>query len=148
MDASRSPLPVDAEIVVSGAVVNALDRLRRDTPRVRLSLPLPNATDGTSRLSKFVKQIIEPHFKLMRLCLGGDYQAMHGCTRADAEAVNLPRVALPDDLQLVAPVNIKAQARLPQPLAQPNDLVERPATLTVPRKDAAHGGSRTAPTRC
>jgi hypothetical protein len=56
----------------------------------------------------------------MRLCLGGDYQAVHGCTRADAEAVNLPRVALPDDLQLVAPVNIKPQACLPQLLAQAN----------------------------
>jgi len=49
----------------------------------------------------------------MRLCLGGDYQAVHRRTRADAKAVNLPRVALPDDLQLVAPVNIKPQARLP-----------------------------------
>src|SRR5690349_14504219 len=29
-----------------------------------------------------------------------------------------------------------------------NDLVERPATMTVPRKVAAHDASRSAPTRC
>src|SRR3954469_9269360 len=29
-----------------------------------------------------------------------------------------------------------------------NDLVERPATMTAPRADAAHDDSRTAPTRC
>src|SRR4029453_1774192 len=45
----------------------------------------------------------------------GDYQVVYGCTPTDAEAVNLPRVALPDDLQLIAPINIKAQARLPTP---------------------------------
>ena len=30
----------------------------------------------------------------------------------------------------------------------PNDPVERPATMTVPRTDAVHNGSRAAPTRC
>jgi hypothetical protein len=29
-----------------------------------------------------------------------------------------------------------------------NDRVERPATTPVPRPDAAHHGSRSAPTRC
>jgi hypothetical protein len=32
--------------------------------------------------------------------------------------------------------------------AMPNDRVERPATMTVPRTDAAHGASRSARTTC
>ena len=36
----------------------------------------------------------------------------------------------------------------PNTTVRPNDRVERPATMTVPRQDAAHDVPRTAPTRC